>query len=429
MPHLDAMSARLPRLYRDGELLRSVLGVAALQLDALEEEALEVQRSHWFDATFELAEAADLAALLDIAPESWQELRDYRAWVHALRSARLAHGAVTPQAIHEFVRSYGSEYQRIAGMRAVVEPPAWRAEPGSPTPLVENPPLRRVARVPAVGGLEPLQRFELENRGIDPGALGCLMTGLPAAPEFVPALVNLTTSEALVFRGSVPPGARLWLRSTTGGEAEATLEGRELSDRLVYVTAVQPGTPWEVAQIGSPARALTLLPGKNELWFLPIAHYDDAGLDRFLLALAGLDLRQGRFDESEFDHALFLQQPAVRMITSWVEAQPARFEVHLDAAALVSSAPGEDGGDPLAEAVAAREELASALDAGVQRLRPAGVEAAVRLAAAAEIQGQMDRLTAVLPQTHREAGATGADRLPEAGGVFEVTEFDDSTFR
>jgi len=35
----------------------------------------------------------------------------------------------------------------------------------------------------------------------------------------------------------------------------------------------------------------------------------------------------------------------------------------------------------------------------------------------------------VLPLVHREVASMGADRLPDAGALFDVTSFDDSTFR
>jgi hypothetical protein len=46
-----------------------------------------------------------------------------------------------------------------------------------------------------------------------------------------------------------------------------------------------------------------------------------------------------------------------------------------------------------------------------------------------EAQGQRDRLTAVLPMTFTERGPVGADHLPDAGGLFEVTSYNDSTYR
>ena len=77
MGHVESMLKRLPQLYRDGELVRDVLELPALQIEILEEEALEVQRAHWFDTTLELEEASSLAAILDIAPEPWQQLGEF----------------------------------------------------------------------------------------------------------------------------------------------------------------------------------------------------------------------------------------------------------------------------------------------------------------------------------------------------------------
>src|ERR1044071_5189613 len=97
------MLSRLPQLYRDGELVRDTLELPALQIEIFDQYAREVQRAHWFDTTLELEEAARLAALLDIAPEPWQTLGTFRAWVRALRDARLLYGAVTPRALQTFV--------------------------------------------------------------------------------------------------------------------------------------------------------------------------------------------------------------------------------------------------------------------------------------------------------------------------------------
>jgi hypothetical protein len=175
--------------------------------------------------------------------------------------------------------------------------------------------------------------------------------------------------------------------------------------------------------VEQPAQALILQRGKNDLWFLPVAHFDQLGLDRFLLALADLMLRQGRYDETEFDHALFYQDPAVMLRVTWIETRPASFEIHLPAGSLLSSQ------NTLEQSIEDRDHLGFSLNQAVQNLKAAGVEGSVQMRPFAEIQGQMDHLTAVLPLTHREVGPTGADRLPNAGAIFEVTDFDDSTFR
>jgi hypothetical protein len=176
-------------------------------------------------------------------------------------------------------------------------------------------------------------------------------------------------------------------------------------------------------QVQLPARALRLTRGANRLWFLPVAHYDMLGLDRFLLALADLALTQGRWDEAQLDHSVFYQDAAVNLTASWVEAEPASFELDVPAQSVRRNplAPGN--------VVEERERLRSAIELGVKRLKPAGVRSAVHALTFSEIQGQADYLTTVLPLFLKEHGSTGADSMPETGGLFDVTGFSDSTFR
>jgi hypothetical protein len=286
--------------------------------------------------------------------------------------------------------------------------------------------VRRAQRRPDAGGAEPLQRFTVTNGGLDPATVGVLLVGLAEGPEYAPVLVNVTNGQALVFLGAVPPGARLWIRSIEGDEGsvlEARLEGDDVSDRLRGIDGLVPGVPWDASQALSPARPLVLDRGVNDLWFLPVAHYDVRGLDRALLALADLALKQGRWDETEFDASLFAQDPALALHLSWVETTPATLHIDLPGGLLRSRA-GESQA-----AMAAREQLEFALDQGVDRLAAAGVVSQVRLRPFASAQRQRDRLTAVLPLRHREVGPTGGDHLPDAGGVFGITNFEDATFR
>ena len=218
-------------------------------------------------------------------------------------------------------------------------------------------------------------------------------------------------------------GERLWLVPEQGGGVRARLEARDVTDRLVSVAALEPGLPWDEASVLSPARALTLVPGDNDLWFLPVAEFDVDGLDRFLLALADLELREGRWDRTFFDHSLFALDPAVSLHLAWTEIEPAAFEVRLPAGTMLHD-PGA-----LADATALRGELAESLDTSVGRLRPAGVRSAVVLEPFTEVQRAAEYLVARQPMVVREVGPTGADALPDVGGVFGTTPFNDSTYR
>jgi hypothetical protein len=413
MKRADDMAARLPLLYREGERVVATLAQPAIQVEIVEEELLDIQRAHHFDAALELEDAAKLAALLDFVPEPWQNLALFRSWVHSQRNAALQRGAVTAEALLGFARSYTDGFQDATNVRFQDQAPV----------LIENPSRRQFMRPGFIDNITPLSQFTIENKGLDDSELSFLLTGLPAAPESVPVIVNLTTGEGLMFQGNIGPGQRLWLRARTDGTVEGTLERQDVTDRLRTITNVVPGEPWTTPQVQVPARALQLMRGENHLWFLPVAHYDILGLDRFLLALADLALEQGRWDEATLDHSVFYQDAAVNLSAGWIESEPASFEVVMPTQSVRRS--------PLASGSAEeeRERLRGAIGLGIKRLKAAGVRSTVHARAFTEVQGQVDYLTTVLPLTIKEVGSTGADRVPDAGGLFDVTGYTDSTFR
>jgi hypothetical protein len=442
MTHARTIAERLPPLYTDGDLLHTVLAAGpGLAMEIVDEDLIEIRRAHAFDTALELGEAAALAALLDISPEPWQDLGAFRAWVHSLRDAMLAHGAVGRRALQVFVEAYAARYVPSSGATALmVDTPSaeedWLLDPdadgvteiarASRATFVENPRALRAQRAPRPGGVEPLDRITVVNGGLDPVSAGVLLVGVAGGPEHVPVVVNVTTGRAVAFLGSLPQGERLRIEAAgpdTGAAATATLEGRDVTHLLRTVSGVVPGVPWDAGQVDPTPVALTLARGANTVWYLPVAHYGAPGLDRVLLALASLDLRQGRFDEAGFDRALYHQDAAATLTVEWAETQPATVAVSLPGGALLAPAGTTE------EAVVDREELERALDLGVDRLSALGVRTTVRMAAFREAQGNDDRLNGWVPRTVRERGPTGADRLPDAGGLFEVTSYDDSTYR
>jgi hypothetical protein len=420
--HGPQMAEVLPPLYRQGELVAGVLNVPGVALDVVDEDLVAIQRSHWFDQAVELEHAAGLAAVLDLAPEPWQTLRIFRAWAHAFRDALLLEGSLSRQALTGFVRAYGDAFQTAEQALALPPLDDFADEPSTTRPaLIENPARRREQRTPTTGGIEPLHQFELVNGGLDPATAGFLLKGLPEGRECVPVIANVTTGEALIYHGTIATGQRLWIAPGEDGNAQARLERTDVTSRLVSVAGLVPGTPW--ASVVTPARALTLRPGPNAMWFLPVAHFDDEGLDRFLLALADLELREGRYDETGFDGSLFYLDPAVTLHAVWTEAEPAAFAIELPAGTLRHPA-GEE-----ADARAARTQLETSLRSSIDRLRAAGVRAELTLHDLRETQRTGDALVAIQPIVRREIGPTGADAMPDAGGVFGVTGFDDSTYR
>ncbi len=421
-----SLAGHLPPLYRDGELVDGFNQLWGVQLDMLDEASFVVQRSHWFDSTPDFDEAAALAALLDIAPEEFHaDIDEFRAWVHAVTNARLQAGAVTREALRILVDTYAQGFQRAANIDLVASIAAWVDEPdGERAALVENPHRFRSARLPVQGGWEPLARMSVVNAGIDPAPWAVVLTGLAGGPEFAPLIANRTTGHALVFRGALAVGSRLTIAPSAADPTalHADLDGHDVTDRLDSYLDLVPGPDGPgTRDAADPVPTLAL--GSNELWFLPLAHYDTPGLDRFLFALADDALRVGRFDDTLFDHSLFALQPEMSAWIAWVEHEPASFEIHLPAQRLRTPPGGTEAG------VAARERLERGLDAAVDRLAGVGIATDVIMSRHGERQPSAARLTAIFPRTYHETGPTGADRLAEAGGLFDVTDFDDSVLR
>ncbi len=427
MTRADAIIQRLPYLYREGAELRRLVDVLAVQVQALDEGANLVRRTHHFDLAYALEDAAKLAAVLDIPLEPWQErLSDYRAWVHGLRDAQLRAGSVTREAIEIFVNRYLEGFQRAYDVR--ITPPARTLATDADdaqVALVENPVRLRYEAAPS-GALLPLDRFTLDNRGLDPTPLDLVITGLgEAGPDYAPLIANLATGRAVVFLGTVPRGKRLWIEAVaaeTGFVVRGRLEGEDVTDRLRLIAGFVPGHAETIIADEGPPLPLMLDRGPNELWYMPLAHYDVPGLDRVLLALADLALEQGVWNVSRFDHALFAQSAASTLQVAWREARPATVRLSLPAGLMVSRPDGLDA------ALEAREELATALESALEGLTAAGIDSEVDLRPRRETQPGLDRLAAVIPMTVRERGPTGGDRLPDADGRFGVTDLGGSTF-
>lgn len=423
MSHLQAMIDRLPHLYRDGSHVHELLSLAALQLEIWDEDATEVQRAHWLDSALELEEAARLAEILNIELEEWQGLGEFRAWVHAFRNARLQEGSVTVNAIKRFIQEYSQAYQSAVEIELIPDIDIWSDTAVTGKAFFdENPDLFRQRRIPSSGGLEPLQQFTIEQKGLDATAAGFLVIGLAESQEFVPVIVNTSNGSALVYRGSLKTGQRLWLVPSEDGGVSANLEQEDVTDRLYSIENLTPGQSWELADMASPAKAITLGRGKNSMWFFPLAHYDEQGLDRFLFSLPDTRMHQGRYGKTNFNNALFYQAPAIILYTLWHEKQPATFDVSLPAGALKNQA------GRLEESLGEMDRLAFSLNSGVNQLAAAGVASSVTLEAMQESQPLGDFLTTVIPINVTDTGPTGVGKITDSVGVFSVTEFEDSTF-
>ena len=429
MAHADTLRDRLPELYKEGPALARLLDVMALPLEEMDQQMRDIQRSHFFNQCVSLEDASKLGAILDIPVEDWQSFRDYRLWTHSLRDARLKAGAVTREGIRLFVHQYLEGFQSLKAVK--LSPPAteFSSTASDTVPsMIENPPVYRYMRGPGSNGLAPLDTFKVTNNGLDATPIDLILTAFGSdAPEYAPMLMNVTTGNAIVFLDAIPTGKRLWIYSERNEDdslsLHAELEGQTVTDKLRFIEGLVPGDADTAVPAAGDPRPLMLERGTNEFWFMPLAHYDVPGLDRALLALADLSLKQGVWDETRFDHSLFIQQAALTLQMLWVETAPASFRVELPAQSMLNQT-----GD-LEDSLADRDRLQSSLEEALRRLSAAGVESSVRLRSHKEVQGARERLARVLPMTIREQGSVGSDDLPDSGGAFGITDFDNSIFR
>ncbi|MDH3602281.1 MAG: hypothetical protein OEU26_21925 [Candidatus Tectomicrobia bacterium] len=424
MGHLQNMLKRLPLLYQDGELLADILAIPAVNLDVFDEQMLEIQRAHWFDQAIEFEDAAKLAALIDIPPETWQGLREFQAWVHALRNAWLRHGTATRQPLQQFVDDYTQRFQTAVRINAITTLGNWSDTPSQTRPaLVENPLVRRFQHIAGNDPVEPLHRETVINRGLDDTVADMVLFGLSGGKEYMPVMINIVTGNALIYKGIIAPGDRLWLQTLEDHTVRAYTDKADVSHRLYSVSNVVPGDAWTPERAQQPAQAMPIVRGDNTLWFLPVAHFNQPGLDRVLNALADLNLRQARWDETGLDQSLFYQEPVMDLWVSWQEARPASFTITLPGGAMINPAGQTE------TALENRDRLQFSLNLGVQKIKAAGVEASTRILSFMEVQGSRDSLRDVWPKTFKEIGPSGADTVPDSGGVFNITDFGDSVFR
>lgn len=424
MSHLEHMLERLPQLYREGKLLEQILAISGLSLEVFDEQMLETQRSHWFDTAYDFNDAAMLAAILDITPETWQGIHEFRAWVHSLRNAWLRNGTATREPLQMFVDEYTRRFQAAVSINAVTTLGNWSETPSEIHPaLVENPKLRRFQRIPKNGSVEPLHQEALINLGLDDSIADIFLVGSAAGTEYMPAIINTTNGNTLVYTGVIAPGQRLWLQAFSDGTVKAYTDKKDVSEKLYSIEKVLPGQAWSSDQVQQPAQALNILKGDNNLWFLPLAHFNEPGLDRALYSLAELSLQQGRWNETGFDQSLFYQEPVMDLWLSWKESQPASFNITLPGGILINPQGKTE------KALENRGRLQFSLNLGIQKLKAAGVAAKTTLLNFSEIQGSRDALSDIYPKQFREMGSTGIDSLPDSGGVFNVTEYEDSVFR
>lgn len=417
MRQLDRILDLLPPPYaveRDAVLTRLV-DAFAIELETVAEDLDRLRRTHWATFAYRLQDLAALGRLVGVEPLPGEGLGAFRARLLALVKARLG-GAVGPREIRTFVYEYLYGAERalhstlVPGLGRLQAEEAFRNEehPGAPLELVENPRRpRRSEPLAALGGRVPyLHRWRERNGGLEPSVATVALTGLPDGRTAVPLLVNVTTGDLIGFAGVLGVGRRLTFEPAEEGSraVRALLDGsHDVTEQVFSVGGFELGVPFAPEDLDPAPLLPRLARGDNDLVYLSVGLFGVRGLDHVFYAIADAALREGVYNETFFDHALFPSGPVAVLELEWVEVEPASFEVRVPRG-LVALAPELEG-------LPVHELVGSALGSTIQEIRAAGVRAAVRLEPFREEQGQRVRATlpwVVLPR-ERAAVGTGED--------------------
>jgi hypothetical protein len=430
MTTLSRVLELLPPPYSDApeSLLAEFIEAFALEFDAIQEDLDRLRRTHWIEQVYRLEDAAKLGALCGVDALPWESLETYRARLLPLVRAQLA-GALGRREIAEFVFQYLLNSEQALGAtlvqglnrcRSATEAfgnvdgrPSFRSLEFEEFPERE----RRSPELATRGGLVPvLFRWSETNRGLESCVPRIRITGVAGRRTAVPLLANLTTGEMILFSDRLLAGAELSIEQAEGqaGLAVALLDGEDVTHKLRTKSGFKLGEGFAKESFDAAPRMPTLPRGESEWVFLCVGLYDVRGLDHFFFWLAGNELREGRFDDSRFDQALFPSDPAALLELSWTEREGGSFEIRVPRTIVVEP-PG----------AAPRERpyrlVSQALEQSLGRLHAAGIRATLGPAPFAEIQRQEVRHRLPWVWLDRERASAGSHEALEFGFHFEET--------
>jgi len=456
---LDRMLDALPPIYAvdEGSVLRELLGALALELEAYAEDLDRLRRTHWFTEAYRVEDLAKIAALVGVARRSWEPLEMFRERVRAVVDARLA-GSVGPHAVRTYVyeavrgAEEGLDATLVPGLRrrAVATPgdrtgvranpqaleaafradaskPAWR-----PLQLIENP--ERVARSASLAarrGLVPyLHRWTDVNHGLADAPVTVSVTGRSGGLTATPVLANLTTGQAIVYVGVLRVGQELTFAPAPdagpdGRVALAQIDGHAVTDRVFSISGFALGAPFSRFDGDDPGPLLPVQQrGSNEWAYLSAGLYDVRGLDATYFQLADDTLREGAFDTTSFDEALFVSPVAARLEVRWTEREPAAFTVVVPRG-IVAHPAGSNTASDDGQLV---DQIGDGLAADLDGLRAAGVRSHLDLRAFVETQEERCSVSLPWVVVPAERGPAGESIRVGTGGRFSDSRFGGSRF-
>jgi hypothetical protein len=241
----------------------------------------------------------------------------------------------------------------------------------------------------------------------------------------VPVLVNETTGDLLGYAGTIRFGEIVVIGPQEGSEgmARATLNGSDVTSRLFSLEGFTLGVPFAPEDLDDAPRLPRMARGLNKWIFLSVGLYNVKGLNHFFFSIAGKDLREGVFDGTYFDHALFPSGVVAQLEMAWVETEPASFQVRVPrylVAEPASIAAGQE--------IRLYEQIAEGLEDSIRQLHAAGVRAEVNFIPFIETQPQKVRVSLPWKILDRQKGSAGTRDELSMGGRFGETPLGGSRY-
>jgi hypothetical protein len=441
MNRLDACLQRFPPIYNidPGSLLHQVMALFTTSMAAYDEDMNRVQRAHWIDTAFDRDDIVKLGALFDIPAASWEPDHLYRARLKATIAARLR-GAVTRDVL-EFVlvriidgaqQALGTRYFDLpatTGTGRSVFHTGPTEKPMTPA-FIEYPKQRRRSEnlINERGLLRSLGKFTLNNKGLHSVPLQGVIRGVTGRMTTVPVLVNLTNGQVLTYLGDLPCGYELQLGVDDNGEFTANVNDKDMRDRLYTGEGFVPGESFTPIIPDPEPQPLMLERGENQLWYFPLAVFDEKILGAGVYGMPAVDLQHGRYAERDneqigtlFDKSLFEQPYGVSLDLWWDEDVPARFVFEIPSGVVRRDARVDSDLD------ADRVRLFALLQQTVNLLRAAGIDGRVEPRALSDSQEMNDRVR-ILDPTLISDEMRMESRLSGLSALFDSSALDGSRF-
>ena len=256
---LSRMLDLLPPPYTNApdSVLSQWLNLAALEMDAFQEDLDLYQRSHFIETVFRLREAEKIGALMGIRRLDWKDLGTYREAVAGAdsgtapgrhRPARDSGVCIhVPDSVERVLDSTYVPGLRFASTAEAAYQPLRDSPKFRPLRLLENPVRKRTSNtLRAANGRVPyLFRWEEENRGLDDAVPTLHISGVLGGTS-VPILVNLTTGELVGYKARLRFGQILSIeqkdKDGTEPTASASLDGHDVTSALFSMHGFELGS-------------------------------------------------------------------------------------------------------------------------------------------------------------------------------------------